>query len=803
VRSIRSDFRMALRVLASHRGVTAVAIATLALTLGLNSAVFSIVNAVVLRPLPFDEPNRLVAFCERDRGEVTDWCGASVPDIYELAARVPGIAVAGAAREWPFVMKTTEGVDGVRGGLATPDAFAALRVTPILGRFIEPGDLGENWRRVVVLSNETWRTRFGGRSTVLGETIVLDDEPHTIVGVLPPDIRVPRLEAVQMWRPIHFDPRAEDRRDWRGFLAFARLRDGVDPGTVQRDVANVAADIQRAHFSDREGWSIVMRTWQDVVVGPVRTTMYLFVGAVAFVLLIGCANVANLLLAQSVVRRRELAVRAALGASRLHLARGLLIESLLLAIAGGWAGLLLGWWASRAVVTLAPAGIPRIEQVGLDPTVFAYIAGISLLTTILVGVAPAIRATRFDLQRALVEGGRTGTGQHTARLAPALIVTQIALAVVLVTGAGLLGRSFVTLMRWEPGFEQDHLLTTWTLASSGKFANRRAVADYFARAEEELQTIPGVIAAGAGSAGPLFGGDGEGHFTIKGQGTPADGARQAAYWFDVSPTYFRTLGIPILRGRDIASTDVVGAPTVAVVNEAFVRRYLGSTDPIGRVIRMLEHETDFTIVGVVRDVPPVNPGEATPAQIFWSNRQLPRPATYFLIRTSTDPGATGRAVRERLRSFDRDLRVTAVRTQRDWLSTELARPRFSALLLGTFGVLALTLSAIGTYGLIAYTVAQQRKEIGVRMALGAQRKTILGGVLARGMRLAALGVVLGVAGSLGLTGLLSNQLAGVTATDPLTFAASIALLLMAAAAACVLPARRASRVDPMETLRVD
>jgi putative ABC transport system permease protein len=794
---------MALRVLASHRGVTAVAIATLALTMGLNSAVFSIVNAVVLRPLPFAEPDRLVAFCERDQGETGNWCGASVPDVYELAARVPGIAVAGAAREWAFLMRTADGVDGIRGGLATPGAFAALGVTALRGRLIETDDLGDNWRRVVVLSNDVWRARFGARPDVLGESIVLNDEPHTIVGILPAGVQVPLLENVQMWRPIHFDPRAEDRRDWRGFLAYARLRNGVDRDAVGREVASVGADLQRSHFADREGWSVAMRSWHDVVVGPVRTTMYLFVGAVAFVLLIGCANVANLLLAQSVVRRRELAVRAALGASRIHLARGLFIESLLLATAGGLSGLLLGWWASRAVIALAPQGIPRIDQVGLDPVAFAYIAGISLLTTVLVGIAPALRATRFDLQRALAEGGRTGTAHHTARLAPALIITQIALALVLVTGAGLLGRSFVTLMRWQPGFEQEHLLTTWVLASTGKFENRRAVADYFARAEEELRSIPGVVAVGAGSAGPLFGGDGEGHFTIDGRGSPADGARQAAYWFDISPTYFDALGVPILRGRAIATTDVVGAPNAAVVNEAFVRRYFGTADPLGRVVRMLEHETDFTIVGVARDVPPVNPADATPPQIFWSNRQLPRPATYFLIRTSADPAATGRAVSERLRTFDRDLRVTAVHSLRDWLSTRLARPRFSALLLGIFGVLALLLSAIGTYGLIAYTVAQQRKEIGVRMALGAQGRTIVGEVLGRGLRLAVIGVALGVAGSLALTRLLANQLAGVTATDPLTFASSVALLIIAAVLACVIPARRASRVDPMETLRVD
>jgi putative ABC transport system permease protein len=792
---------MAMRALASQRGVTLVAIATLALTIGLNAAVFSVVNAVVLRPLPFDEPDRLVAFCEADRGERSDWCGASVPNVYELAERVPAIGVAGAAREWAFIMKTPDGVDGVRGGLATPEAFQALRVAPMLGRFIEREDLGENWRRVVVLSNDVWRTRFGARTGVLGETVVLDDEPHTVVGVLPPYVQVPRLEAVQMWRPIHFDPRSEDRRDWRGFLAFARLRDGIDIETARRDVAAAAADIQRTHFSDREGWSIGVRSWQDVIVGPVRGAMFLFVGAVGFVLLIGCANVANLLLAQGVVRRRELAVRAALGATRTHLARGLLIESFLLALAGGAAGLVLGWSASRLVVGMAPQGIPRIGEVGLDPVVFAYIAGISVLTTLLVGAAPALRATRFDLQRSLVEGGRSGTSQHAARLAPALIVGQIALAVVLVTGAGLLTRSFVTLMRWAPGFEQEHLLTTWTLASSGQFQNRREVAEYFARAEEALRAIPGVVAVGSGSAGPLFGGDGEGHFTL--DGAPGDGARQAAYWFDISPTYFQALGVGIVRGRDIATTDVVGAPAVAVVNEAFVRRYLGTADPVGRVVHMLEHETNFTIVGVVRDIPPVDPGEATPPQIFWSNRQVPRPATYFLIRTSSDPTLMSRVVTERLHAFDRNLRVTAVRSMRDWLSARLARPRFSVLLLGTFGVIALILSAIGTYGLVSYTVAQQRKEIGVRMALGAQRRLIVRDVLERGLKLAGLGVLLGVTGSVALTRLLNNQLAGVTATDPLTFVASVGVLLTAAALACVIPARRASRVDPMETLRVD
>jgi len=801
--SFRNELRMAWRALIAHRGVTLVAIATLALTIGLNTAVFSIVNAVVLQPLPFTDPDRLVALCEVDRGEQTDWCSASVPDVYDVAERVPGIAVAGVARSWPFILRTADGASGIRGGLATPEAFQALGVAPMLGRFIERSDLGDNWNRVVVLSNETWRSRFGARPDIVGQSIVLDDEPHTVIGVLPPDIRVPRLEGVQMWRPIHFDPRAEDRRDWRGFLAFVRLREGARFEAVQREVADVATAIQQEHFPDKAGWTIGVTTWQDVIVGAIRRTMYLFVGAVAFVLLIGCANVANLLLAQATMRRREFAVRAALGASRLRLARGLLVESLMLAVAGGVAGLAVGAWCSRLAVALAPQGIPRIDQVSLDPIVFAYVAGVAVLTTLLVGIAPAIRATRFDLQHALVEGGRGGTSHHAARLAPALIVGQIALAVVLVTGAGLLGRSFMTLLRWEPGFEQEHLLTTWTLASTGQFQRAAQVADYFARAEDELRSIPGVVSVGAGSAGPLFGGDGDQQFTLDGQPPRPDGPRQAAAWFDISPTYFRTLGVPVMRGRDISTSDAIGTPLVAVVNETFVRRFLGDTDPLGRRVHMAVHDQDLTIVGVVRDIPPVNPGNVTPPQIFWSNRQVPRPATYLLVRVTGDPAVAGRTVRDRLRAFDPSLQVTAVRSMHDWLSGELTRPRFSAVLLGTFGVMALLLSAIGTYGLVSYTVARQRKEIGVRMALGARVGTIVGEVLGRGLRLAAIAVVLGVAGSMAMTRLLASQLAGVTATDPLTFAGSVALLLVAATLASVIPARRASRVDPMEALRVD
>jgi putative ABC transport system permease protein len=803
MRALVSDARLAVRSLAKHRTVTAVAVATLALSIGMTTAVFSVVNGVVLRPLPFAQPERLVALCEMDRGQRSDWCGASVPDVYEIARRVPDIAVAGVARSWPFMMRTVDGADAVNGGLASAEAFQALGIVPLAGRLIAPDDIGTNWRRVVVLSYDIWRARFGGRKDVIGQAITLDEEPHTIIGVLPADVRLPQLEMVEMWRPVHVDPRDEERRDWRGFLAFARLRDGASLAQTQREVAAVAEDIQRQHFPTQQGWTVAVKPWLDVIVGSVRRTMYIFLGAVGFVLLIGCANVANLLLARSTVRQREMAVRTALGATRRSLVQALLVESLMLAIAGAAAGLVLGWWASRAFVALAPAGIPRIDQVGLDPIVLAFTVGLSFLTTLLVGTAPALRATRVDLHDTLSDGGRSRTaGRRATRLGSALIVTEIALAVILVTGAGLLSRTFVTLMSWRPGFEQEHLLTAWALASSGKYEKRQQIVALFSRAEDELRAIPSVVSVGAGSAGPLFGGDGEGMFTIDGR-TPESGApRQAALWYDISPGYFRTIGLPIVRGRDITDRDVEGSPMVAVINETFARKYLG-TEPLGRRIYMMEHEADFTVVGVVRDVPPVKPGDDVAAEIFWSNRQAPRPATYFLVRTAGDPASVASAIRARLHDVDPDMHVSRVLTVREWLSRELVRPRFGAVLLTTFGALALLLAAIGTYGLIAYAVAQRTREIGIRMALGARPRAIVGEILARGMKLAGLGVALGFVGALGLTRLIRGMLAGVQANDPVSFGVSAGLLVAGAVLACVLPARRASRVDPVVALRVE
>ncbi|MFL5580257.1 MAG: ABC transporter permease [Gemmatimonadaceae bacterium] len=805
MQALLADLRHAARSLLHTPGFSTAAIITIALAIGINTAVFSIVNAVVFRPLAVHDPDRLIALCEHDRGERTDWCSASTPDVAEIARRAHSITVAGVARSWPLVMRTDQGNASVNGGLATPEAFAALGVQPQAGRLIQPQDIGgeTSWRRVVVLTDAFWRTRLGARRDVVGRTITLDGEPHEIVGVLPPDASFPRLEYVEMWRPPHFDPRSEERRDWRGFLAYARLRDGATIEQAQREIATIANDIQRQHFPAKPGWTIESHRWQDVIVGSVRRSMYLFLGAVALVLLIGCANVANLMLARAAARQRELAMRTALGASRAQLVRGMLAESLVLALAGAAAGVVLGWWATDAFVALAPGGIPRLGDVALDRTVLAFTLALSVGTALLVGVAPALRATRLDVHRVLSAGGRGIAGRTRGGLGAALIVAEISLAVVLVVGAGLLARTFATLVRWDPGVDRDRLLTVWVLASPEKFATSRQVAAHLAGAMDELRAIPSVVSVGAGSAGPLFGGDGDMTFTVDGRPAPTTGTRQAAAWYDVSPGYFATLGVPVVRGRDILASDVQGQPNVAVVNESFVRLHLRDVEPLGRRIHMNEHDADFTIVGVVRDVPPVRPSDAVAPQIFWSNRQIPRPATYYLVRTTGDPAAVARAVVARLQSYDPDLQVGKVRTLGDWLSQELVRPRFGMALLVAFGALALVLSAVGTYSLLAYAVAQRTREIGVRMALGARRRTVMSGVLRRGLGLAAAGVAIGILGAAASTRLLAGMLAGVSPLDPVTLAGTVAVLLAVATVACLVPALRASRVDPMEAMRAE
>ena len=797
MRNLISDFRHAARGLRAQPLFTMTAILTLGLGIGLTTTIFGVVNGIVLQPLAVPSPDRLITICEQHPAARADWCSISPPNAEDIAARARSLDAIGIARSWPYHMTTVDGAESVVGGLATPGIFAALGVHPVLGRLIERSDLIGRQSTVVMLTDDIWRTRFGGAHDVVGRVMYLDGAAVTIIGVLPPGFQVPKFESVQLWRPLHVNPRDETNRDWRGFVAYARMAPGVSLDAARADLERVAVDLRREHFATVARWGLQIKSIQDLVIGDVKPVLLVFLGAVSLVLLVACANVANLLLARGSARSGEMALRAALGASRWRIARGLLAESFMLAVAGASVGILAANWGTSAFKALAPAGVPRIGEVRVNGTVLAFALLLAVVTTLLFGLVPAIRVAGGDLANALRQGGRTLSGRGS-RLGRALVVGELALALTLTFGASLLARSFASLTAWKPGFEREHVLTFSLFAPSEHYPRPDAVAGLWQRLEQDLSALPGVTAVGTTSAGPLFGG-GDGADNVRYQ---ADGAshRAPAEWFDMSPGYFAALGVPVVRGRSIEESDRRGMPDVAIVNEATSRRFWPNENPIGKQISMFDDRATLEVVGVVRDIPEVNPSIPVPARIFWSNRQSPRAFTYFLVRTSVAPSALVPAIRQRLRRIDRDLIPGSVRTMPELMTERLKTPRFDTTLLLTFAVAALALAAIGTYGLFAYHVARRTREIGIRIALGAAPRNIVGGVVRDGATLGLLGIGFGVAASMLLSRAMRGLVFGISTIDPISLGGSALVLIGIAIATCLLPARRAASVDPAVTL---
>jgi putative ABC transport system permease protein len=799
------DIRYGVRGLLKSPGFTTVVVLTLALGIGANTAIFTVVNSVVLQPLPFDEPDRLVSLCETSE-RVGDYCVASQLNVLDWSRRSRTFESIGLGRHRSFLLEDGGVSEGIVGGLASPSLFNVFRVTPHLGRLFTANEVGEGRHYVVLLTYALWQSRFGGDRAVVGRELTLDGESYEVVGVLPPDVEIPHLDFAQLWTPLPFDLTDEENRAWRGFLATGRLQKDVELEVARAEMETIAGALAQEYPESNEEWGLSLVPLHDQIVGSVRSSLLVFLIAVGLVLLIGCVNVANLMLVRSSQRQKEFAIRLAIGAGRSRMLRQILTESVLIACLAGAVGLLVGTWTVDVFLSLAPGNIPRLDEVSVDAAVLTFAVVVTALTSIVFGLIPALRSARVDLNHSLKEGHQSESSRSRVGFRGLLIISEVALALVLLIGAGLLTRSFASILGWQPGFDRENLLTVSTYASTGKYSEGDDVNRLFERAAEEIGSVPSVVSVGATSAGPLFGGRETGGFRVEGRGDPSSGDHLPARWYDVDPGYFDALGVSLLAGRHFTGDDDADAPRVAIINETMARRFWGEENPIGQRVTWVDAgwvdaDLTFEVVGVVRDVEPFLPGTPTDPEIFWPKGQFPRWATFFVIRTESDPTSIIDPIRDRLKALDPDLSVRRFATMGELVDGGLIRPRFNMLLLGTFAAVALLLATVGTYGVLSHSVSQKTREIGLRMSLGARRVDIIRWVLWRGLKLTMAGVILGVAGASLVTQGLSSMLYGVSTTDMSTFAAVSALLIVVAILACYVPARRASRVDPIVALR--
>jgi len=785
------DLRLTVRQLSRQRGYTVAAVLTLGLALGATTAVFSVVSGVLLRPLPFPDAGALVTICER-HPSVEGFCIASPPDVENWRDASTTLAAVGIARDWPVRITEPGGVESYYGGLITHGVFAALGLRPALGRVMGPEDHGPG-QRVTVLSDALWRSRFGADPSIIGRSIPLDGEPTTVIGVLSPETEIPHREGVQIWVSLPFDPRDEQNRGWRGFRTVARLAPDATPAAAAAELATIGSRLAAQFPETNAGWSTEVVGLRDSLVGSVRRRLLVFLGAVGLVLLLGCVNLANLMLARAAGREQEMAVRSAIGASRRQLARLLLLESLIVSAAGALLGILLASWGVDLFRAVAPPGIPRLDEVGVDWRVLLFAVGLTGLTAALIGGIPAVRGARADLATQL-RAARAARGGGRGLL----VAAETAIAVMLLVGASLLGRTFARLTAWDPGFARDRLLVAWTGVSSGTYPDVTAVRGLYAQALDAVRALPGVASASLTSGGPLFGGEEPG--TARAGGPSGDST--VVLWRDVGPGYLGTLGVALREGRDFTEADRAGTASVAVVNEAAARRLWPGRSPIGE--RLVEERLEFTVVGVAADIPGLDPDAPVRPEVYRPYFQHTRWGAHFVVRTDGVPSpGMGAAIRDRLGEVSAELEPAQVSALNDLLGRRLVSPRFNALLLGGFAAVGLLLAAVGITGLIAYRVTHRVREIGIRLALGATETRVVSGFLWEGGRLVVAGVAVGTGGALLLARFLGSLLAGTSPTDPSAFGAVAVGMLAVGLAAAWIPARRASRVDPITALRAE
>ena len=805
--TLLQDIHYSIRTLYKNPSFTAIVALALALGIGANTAIFSVVNSVLFRPLPYRDPQRLVMIWENHQqrgGPEREW--ASPGDLRDWREQPQSFEHVVGLLGWGPTLTGRDEPEDLLGAAVSYDTFAMLGVEPALGRSFSADDDWAGAARVVVLSHKLWQRRFGSDPSIVGKNITLSGESFTVIGVTARALTFPVLPASEIFTPAGPILAGLKGCD-RGCVilrVIAKLREGVSLDAARAEMSRLAGRIAEQYPETSSGVGTTLVPLHEQLVGDVRLAMLVLFGAVALVLLIACANVANLLLSRAAAREKEVAIRAALGASRARLIRQHLTESLVLAIVGGAFGLLLAFWMVDLLVSFAPKGTPRLEEIGIDRGVLAFTLGVALLTGLAFGLAPALLSSRTNFNNALKEGGRDArTSSQGNRVRAALVVSEVSLALMLLIGAGLLIKSFGNLQRVDPGFNAKNLLRVDIGLPRTRYPERPQAASFFKQLVDRVAALPGVEVAGAVSTLPLSGGGTDSDFQIEGKPAPDPNRSPVAHYSKVTPDYFRAMGIRLVKGRGFTDGDNADAPKVTIISETMARRYFEGEDPLGKRLLFAGGKDRREIVGIVSDVKFFGLNLDSRPTMYFLEQQYAERGMSLVIRTADEPMSLAAAVRSEVHALDPDLASSNVMTMEHLVSSSLAEPRFVLLLLGVFASAALALSVIGVYGVVSYSVAQRRHEIGVRMALGAQMRDVLKLVVVQGMALVAIGVALGLAGAFALSRVMDNLLFGVSATDFATYLATAALLAGVALGACFVPARRAAKVDPMIALRYE